>query len=107
MAIVSNVNKQMGDKSPNTPNGEVKKKDGFICCLCHKKSYGWGEHRKYGNNPRPVKQRGECCDNCNNMIVIPARIANLYIIEADKVKSHAELLKGRSEEHTSELQSLS
>lgn len=47
----------------------------FICCLCGKKSYGWG------NNPdplAPVYDKGNkdprCCDHCDNTLVIPARI---------------------------------
>lgn len=38
------------------------------CCICGKKFGG------YGNNPWPVKQDGECCDDCNFTKVIPARI---------------------------------
>lgn len=29
----------------------------------------------YGNNPYPVVINGNCCDNCNNNVVIPARKA--------------------------------
>lgn len=40
----------------------------YICCICGK------EHVGYGHNPNPVTTDGECCDNCNVTIVIPARI---------------------------------
>lgn len=43
-----------------------------ICCICGAKIDGWG------NNSYPVKEEGECCDNCNNLFVIPARIYNMY-----------------------------
>ena len=43
-----------------------------ICCICGTKIEGWG------NNPYPVKEGGECCDNCNSLFVIPARIAKMY-----------------------------
>jgi hypothetical protein len=39
------------------------------CCICNKVLTG------YGNNPAPVKDRGECCDACNAAVVIPARMA--------------------------------
>ena len=48
---------------------------GFICCLCGKKSYGWGDEKQYGNNPAPLNNgEGECCDQCNLTKVIPARL---------------------------------
>lgn len=39
----------------------------FTCVFCKKKFNG------YGNNPRPVKQKGFCCIKCNEDIVIPMR----------------------------------
>ena len=41
-----------------------------ICCICGKKFTGWG------NNPWPVVNDpgAECCNDCNNTYVIPARI---------------------------------
>jgi len=39
----------------------------YKCCLCHKIFEG------YGNNAQPVKD-GKCCDECNQMIVIPHRV---------------------------------
>lgn len=39
------------------------------CCICNKIING------YGNNPWPVKDDGECCDNCNMTKVIPARLS--------------------------------
>jgi hypothetical protein len=37
------------------------------CCLCGDTIMG------YGNNAEPVK-RGRCCDDCNDMKIIPARL---------------------------------
>lgn len=42
-----------------------------ICCICGEPIEG------YGNNPRPYKQEGRCCDACNSKFVIPARLAEL------------------------------
>lgn len=44
------------------------------CCICGK------EIRGYGNNPYPVvKDEGKvCCDHCNQTVVIPARIAEIF-----------------------------
>jgi len=42
------------------------------CCICKKEieiKKGWKE----GNNAYPIKN-GRCCDYCNSMKVIPARL---------------------------------
>ena len=47
-----------------------------ICCICGKEFTGWG------NNPDPVTDENgnlfpedaRCCDECNAMYVIPARL---------------------------------
>ena len=52
---------------------EVKK-----CCICGAKFIGWG------NNPWPVKDEGECCDYCNDMKVIPARLRQMYLSSTGK-----------------------
>ena len=41
-----------------------------ICDICGKTFYG------YGNNAWPVKD-GICCNECNSIYVIPARIQNI------------------------------
>ena len=42
-----------------------------ICCICGEPIEG------YGNNPRPYKHEGRCCNACNSKFVIPARLAKL------------------------------
>lgn len=44
----------------------------FKCCIC-------GKHitNEYGNNPYPIYNAGECCNICNMLIVLPARIKKL------------------------------
>ena len=45
----------------------------------------------YGNDPRPVKYHGQCCDACNNSAVIPARIFLMRMAEETQPeKPHAE-----------------
>lgn len=44
----------------------------MICCICGKEIKG------LGNNPRPVKDSGRCCDFCNENMVIPKRIETLF-----------------------------
>lgn len=41
-----------------------------VCCICGKEFVGWG------NNPWPIvdEEDARCCDNCNTMYVVPARI---------------------------------
>ena len=46
-------------------------KNTFTCCICGKETEG------YGNNPHPVKDDGECCDECNVKVIIPARLKAL------------------------------
>ena len=43
------------------------------CCICGKEIGG------YGNNPWPLltEPGAKCCDGCNWMYVIPARIKNM------------------------------
>jgi len=42
-----------------------------ICCFCGKEIKG------YGNNAEPLKH-DICCDECNQMIVLPERIYRWY-----------------------------
>lgn len=42
------------------------------CCLCGEEFEG------YGNNPAPLKESGECCDQCNAEKVIPARCEAMF-----------------------------
>lgn len=42
------------------------------CCICGKEYYGMG------NNPWPIMDEGECCDECNAMKVVPERIRQVY-----------------------------
>ena len=42
-------------------------KENRTCCICNQKIKGWG------NNPDPIPG-DECCDKCNNEIVVPIRI---------------------------------
>lgn len=47
--------------------------DKYVCCICGNVFIGWG------NNPYPVvkDEDARCCDDCNAMYVIPARIEAL------------------------------
>lgn len=42
-----------------------------VCCICGKQFKG------YGNNPWPIKEEGECCEQCNYNIVLPKRIEDV------------------------------
>jgi hypothetical protein len=65
----------------------TKNKESFIlilrrfdmkCCFCGTIIEG------YGNNPAPLKERGKCCDTCNETLVIPIRM-RASLDEVDKV----------------------
>ena len=49
------------------------------CCICGKPCEPWHEEPTgYGNNPDPLGVEGDrCCDVCNNIYVIPARLGRL------------------------------
>ena len=47
----------------------------FKCCICKKIEKG------YGNNPDPIKKEGRCCERCNTIKVIPARLESLSTIK--------------------------
>lgn len=50
------------------------------CCICGREFIGWG------NNPDPITDENgdlfpedaRCCDDCNSIYVIPARLVELY-----------------------------
>jgi len=46
----------------------------YKCCICKKEFEG------YGNNPEPINDDEEerCCDDCNGIYVIPARMVQLF-----------------------------
>lgn len=46
----------------------------YTCCICGKTFTGWG------NNPWPVveDENARCCDACNGIVVVPARITMMY-----------------------------
>ena len=46
------------------------------CCICGRVFYG------YGNNAEPFR-KGRCCEECNWIYVIPARIKD---VEAEEIK---------------------
>lgn len=52
-------------------------RDGYKCCICGKWTLGWGEHCQFGNNPYPLKEKGQCCDACNGL-VIQARLSGYF-----------------------------
>ena len=57
----------------------------FICSLCGKTSTGWG------HNPEPLKKNEErCCEQCNVMKVIPARLSNVFMLQSKRNDDAAE-----------------
>ena len=43
----------------------------LTCCICLK---FFQDECGIGNNPRPVKAEGSCCDDCNASVVLPERL---------------------------------
>lgn len=52
----------------------LKEENKKVCVICGK------EYDGYGNNAQPVKD-GNCCDKCNQEVVIPARIKKMGLKE--------------------------
>ena len=46
------------------------------CCICGKPL----RRGEWGNNPKPVKQEGVCCDICHMKIVVPARVDGDWVV---------------------------
>lgn len=40
----------------------------YQCVICKGTFNGWG------NNPYPIRQDGRCCDQCNQDVVVRARL---------------------------------
>ena len=55
------------------------------CCFCRKPLIGEDEH---GNNPEPLRAKGRCCNVCNIMYVIPARMAIIEKMFGGKTNVH-------------------
>lgn len=54
-----------------------KKENGFVCSLCGQADTG------FGHNPEPLKPYDQrCCTMCNATQVIPARLHNVYMLQA-------------------------
>ena len=49
-----------------TTAGEI-----WRCVICNEYYTGWG------NNPDPIKNYGDCCNDCNTNAVIPARLGRI------------------------------
>ena len=66
------------------------------CCICNKTFIG------FGNNPWPISKKEEdvCCDNCNTMYVIPARIANIPPLPGDNAELKALIKNARKKLET-------
>lgn len=52
------------------------KKTTKTCCICGATYTGWG------NNAWPINNEGRCCDMCNVLAVIPARLRAMKNNEA-------------------------
>lgn len=53
----------------------MKTPDPIKCCICGHNIQPVGDWR-HGHNAEPVAD-GRCCDECNSLVVIPARIAQM------------------------------
>lgn len=46
------------------------------CSICGNPQDPWPGGQGYGNNAWPINN-GRCCNDCNTLLVIPARLAQL------------------------------
>lgn len=59
----------------------------FRCCICKKTFTG------YGNNPWPLKDKGKCCNSCNDDVTM----ARLALMIGGKEKDEELLRKRKSQ----------
>lgn len=54
----------------------------YTCVVCA------GDFEGHGNNPAPVHDNGECCDECNRSVILPARfkLMSEHVAETDPEK---------------------
>jgi hypothetical protein len=54
-----------------------------ICCICTRPCEPWIGGHGYGHNPAPLGHNDDdrCCDQCNAVVVMPARIQRLNAME--------------------------
>lgn len=55
----------------DNPQNHIDYSNKKKCCICGKEIKG------EGNDPSPVKDEGVCCDECNDSVVLEARLAQL------------------------------
>jgi hypothetical protein len=55
----------------------------MICVICGYEILG------FGNNALPVKD-GQCCGMCNDTVVIPKRLANVFEMQTKENKNDQE-----------------
>jgi len=55
----------------------------MICVICGYEILG------FGNNALPVKV-GQCCGTCNETVVIPRRLANVFEMQTQENKNDQE-----------------
>ena len=70
-------NKFRSDISDSEGN-KSDKLDYPVCVFCKNMC-----ETEYGNNPSPILSKGKCCDNCNEGIVIPARMGMVEVETKD------------------------
>ena len=67
----------------------------MLCCLCEQVFVG------HGNNPHQMEATGDCCDSCNSLRVIPARllVVSLRIKDRDtQLRVISEYMKAPDDE---------
>lgn len=60
------------------------------CCICGQEIVDG-----FGNNPWPIKDKGECCDLCNISVVLKARL-NMINNKKKGEKQHGKKAKRES-----------
>jgi hypothetical protein len=46
---------------------------GEECVICGESFVG------FGNNPAPIKEEGQCCETCNDTVVVPFRLLRFAV----------------------------
>ena len=67
----------------------------MTCCICLNFFH---DEEGIGNNPRPVKADGVCCDECNAYVVFPRRAEIMHTGEKNPLWQPSQLDKDKAEE---------
>ena len=80
------IKKVTGDKDTDAllHDEQINQQKKTTCCLCKKNEFDV----RHGNNAQPIED-GICCNECNQTIVVPVRMLQLFGEKIDRIDAFA------------------